>query len=261
MFDILIQSKPVWADIIRGGLDHSTFNITFCDQGFARRDLEDFDAVCPLDLIGWRDLMRATDQRPLANALVPAPQTVMQVEDKAALFGFLAQQGFQDLIPPMGEAMRFPAVVKPARGVWGRGAHIVTSAQDLQRVLAQTDPGAHVVQSLIPGAIEYGTHLLCQDGKVLFDLTFENLMAKPNLIRGQDHWPLQRRQVATPHLDRFAQIVAALNFTGPCNFDYKIREGRPQIFEINPRCGGSLMYGFNAYLARYVAAVQRPLAA
>jgi carbamoylphosphate synthase large subunit len=39
----------------------------------------------------------------------------------------------------------------------------------------------------------------------------------------------------------FNKIIKALNFTGFCNFDYRIRNGQIYIFEINPRYGASFV--------------------
>ena len=52
-------------------------------------------------------------------------------------------------------------------------------------------------------------------------------------------------------LEQFDTVLAPLGYRGPCVIDYKIAgEGRVQIFEINPRLGGTLLLKSNAGLLR-----------
>jgi carbamoylphosphate synthase large subunit len=46
--------------------------------------------------------------------------------------------------------------------------------------------------------------------------------------------------------ERFEAVLAPLNYRGPCVIDYKLADGRVQIFEINPRLGGTLLLKSNA---------------
>jgi biotin carboxylase len=39
----------------------------------------------------------------------------------------------------------------------------------------------------------------------------------------------------------FERILKAFNYEGPANFNYKLKDGKPIIFEMNPRMGGSMM--------------------
>ena len=45
-------------------------------------------------------------------------------------------------------------------------------------------------------------------------------------------------------------MLAPLNYRGPCVIDYKLADGRVQIFEINPRLGGTLLLDAHARLLR-----------
>jgi hypothetical protein len=46
----------------------------------------------------------------------------------------------------------------------------------------------------------------------------------------------------------FAEILKKLDYKGTCCFNFKIEDGAPRIFEINPRFGGSLWRNINACL-------------
>ncbi len=58
------------------------------------------------------------------------------------------------------------------------------------------------------------------------------------------------RDSSTSEFDDYIKAVAEkLNVEGPCNFQYRIKNGKPVIFEINGRYSGTtplrMIYGFN----------------
>jgi D-alanine-D-alanine ligase-like ATP-grasp enzyme len=61
-------------------------------------------------------------------------------------------------------------------------------------------------------------------------------------------------------MDLFAQMLAALGFSGLCCVNYKLVDGNPMIFEINPRCGFSLCAHFPQVLDALQPRWWRPLA-
>jgi carbamoylphosphate synthase large subunit len=68
----------------------------------------------------------------------------------------------------------------------------------------------------------------------------------PNLetIRGwQSAIPITKLGVNLNHETSrtIKNVIKHLNYSGPCNIDFKLINGIPKIFEINPRLGGSLM--------------------
>lgn len=59
-----------------------------------------------------------------------------------------------------------------------------------------------------------------------------------------------RRLVTTPHLSVLERMLAAIGYEGLCCVDFKVRDGRLQLLEINPRLGGSLAPSFGAFISR-----------
>ncbi len=58
-------------------------------------------------------------------------------------------------------------------------------------------------------------------------------------------------------LDVFADILQIAGFTdGTCCVDYKVVDGIPKIFEVNPRFGWSLLYDLGNYLRAYAIAAR-----
>jgi predicted ATP-grasp superfamily ATP-dependent carboligase len=50
------------------------------------------------------------------------------------------------------------------------------------------------------------------------------------------------------YIDIFSDLLNAIGFEGLCCIDYKVKNGIPYIFEINPRFGGSLSFYFFSFL-------------
>ncbi len=102
---------------------------------------------------------------------------------------------------------------------------------------------AYTLQSLVDGSIEYVTHCVCKDGRILWTCSFVYEMAGAREIRrGMDNMKSMRRfSPPQKFLSDFQEILVPLKFSGPCNIDYKLSAaGDVCVLEINPRFGGSL---------------------
>jgi carbamoylphosphate synthase large subunit len=77
----------------------------------------------------------------------------------------------------------------------------------------------------------------------LWSCSFASDIGAPIAIKREDN-ALARQAIDTPDpvLRQIEAVLQPLAFSGPCNVDYKrTDDGRLQIFEINPRLGGTLM--------------------
>lgn len=96
--------------------------------------------------------------------------------------------------------------------------------------------------------MEYVCHIVALNGEILFSNYFEYVMLDSEIVRGKVS-PLKITNIGpiiNPEITKiFKTVIKYLNYTGPCNIDFKIINGLPQIFEINPRPGGSLMASKN----------------
>jgi hypothetical protein len=97
------------------------------------------------------------------------------------------------------------------------------------------------------GKSEYATHILCKDNKIVYSLNVKYTFANDMPIKGKDK-PLYMTIIKSYYLDTFTTILNTINFEGLCCFNYKIVDGKPLIFEINPRFGGSLCPFFFIFL-------------
>jgi carbamoyl-phosphate synthase large subunit len=156
--------------------------------------------------------------------------------DKFATSAYLRERGvpaaeawLPDTVP---DDVRFPVFVKPRYGRGSVGAFRACDRRELDFFLSYV-PGA-VVQEYLEGT-EYTIDLFCDfDGQPLSAVPRERAVIRAGVIdRG--------RTVADPCLVNLATTCAAvLKFEGACNIQCRMVNGRPVIFEINPRFSGGI---------------------
>ena len=117
---------------------------------------------------------------------------------------------------------------------------------------SRIDTRKYFRQEFIAGKTEYTTHIVMFEARIRFASTFAFDFDRDHFVKGRRFQPVSRRQMASPFLDIFEGILNALEFCGTCCFNYKIVEGVPKIFELNPRFGGSLAGDINSYLDAYI---------
>ena len=122
------------------------------------------------------------------------------------------------------------------------GVALVESPEHFRELILQ-DPWEgqkYILQEFVPGGREYATYCLFENGKLLWHCSYA-FTYQENSIRltGEN---MERVVASAAQLDQIQRFIAPLNYTGPCNIDYKLRpDGSIAILEINPRLGGTLM--------------------
>jgi len=180
-------------------------------------------------------------------ALVPDERAVETLGDKRKFAEYTAARGFGHLVPATypsdGEAV-FPCVLKRTTLAAGFGVAVARSPQELAR-LRRTRPWRGedcILQAFMPSIVEYVTHCVCRDGRILWSSTLSCTKEQAEQIRsGMEHQTIAPTTIAPRHLEQIAEILAPLGFSGPCSVDYRLTpSGDLVIFEINPRFGGTL---------------------
>jgi hypothetical protein len=203
--------------------------------------------VVPLSILNIRNCPRGHD------TLIPDAHALETLGNKKKFAEYMAAQGFADLCPTTfatDDEATFPCILKRADLAAAWGIAVAHSAEELARLRGAADWRGKecVLQAFVPDAVEYVTHCVCRDGRVLWSCSFACTKEHPDQVRaGMDHQTIAPT-VAAPHvLDRIAQVLAPLGFSGPCSVDYRLLPGGGMlIFEINPRFGGSLTLPENA---------------
>ncbi|MCW5773848.1 MAG: hypothetical protein KIT16_19555 [Rhodospirillaceae bacterium] len=184
--------------------------------------------------------------KPDQPALRPHAEALELLSDKL-LFDLYAERFIgKDMAPHYAslETLRYPCIVKSARLNGGQGIAVARTPADL--AAAMTEPGwlgmPKTIQAYVPGRREYVTHAVCQSGAVLWHATYRYDMPPDVAVRGPGaHLAIRRRQTTRKALGFIRRLAADLLYDGPLNLDYRLEGGILQVFEVNPRLGGSLM--------------------
>jgi hypothetical protein len=189
-----------------------------------------------------------TRNRPKAfPSLAPDERALDAFGDKIEFQAYVRDNGLEDLCPahfPGPEEARFPCILKRKDLNGGIGVAVAASAEHLQSLLEQPPWRGHpfVLQAKLEGC-EFVTHCVCKKGRILWHTSFAYGLPPGESIRTasnvQSICPILATDGTMRQLQRF---LTPLNYSGPCNFDYKFApDGTVAIMEINPRLGGSLM--------------------
>lgn len=167
---------------------------------------------------------------------VSGVQTIAICNDKHATCRTLIDKGVaaaESFLPAdLPAAPRFPLFIKPRFGRGGVGAFTVRNARELAFFLDYVaDP---VIEAYLDGP-EFTIDMLCDfEGRLLSLVPRERVLIRAGVSdRG--------RTVKDSRLMALGDAcAAALPFVGPVNIQCRIVDGRPVVFEINPRFSGGI---------------------
>jgi carbamoyl-phosphate synthase large subunit len=188
------------------------------------------------------------EQRYSTQIVVSNPAVIRIADDKYETYRFLKRAGFPapesrlpgeegDLVGKFG----FPLIVKPRIGARSIGVHVVTGERQLSDAIASVT-GPVVQQCVGNERTEYTAGVLCFDGQCHASIVMRRDLRDGNTYRAFVD--------SFPELNEFVRRVAVkLNPHGPANFQFRLDDGHPKIFEINARFSGTtplrMRAGFN----------------
>lgn len=199
--------------------------------------------------------------------VISPPHVIDIANDKWATAEFLKQEGLPfpatslatDLkaTEELVERLGFPLFVKPRNGARSVGADIVQDRAALVDLCSKRND--LVVQELLPEDDgEFTAGCLVVDGVCRSVVVLRRELKLGNTSRAFS-------DVSGRFDAQISDVAERLGVDGPCNFQFRIREGRPVIFEINGRFSGTTpiraMFGFNevsALINYYVDGVDIP---
>ena len=163
-------------------------------------------------------------------------ETIAVCNDKHTTCRLLVERGVRaaetHLPADLPADPEFPLFIKPRVGRGGVGAFPVRSQRELDFFLEYvTDP---VVQSYLNGP-EFTIDMCCSfTGEPLSIVPRERVVVRAGVVD-------RARTVRDPQLIELGRACArALSFVGPVNIQCRIVDGRPVVFEINPRFSGGI---------------------
>lgn len=219
---------------------------------FESETVRDFDLLVPLKIEDVRRLDAMRELVPHASPPISSRSAIEVCDDKLAFHEKMVSIGLGDVVPRVGDDIPPPYVLKGRRGVGGFNTYVVHRHGEAIDLPANAKPNDYFRQELVPGRYEYTAHILFIDGRIRRALCIEHDMERDISVKGP-LWPRRQRIVRSRYLPLFARILAAVEFEGLCNIDFKIRNGKPVVMEVNPRMGGSLcpyVFAFVRTLAR-----------
>jgi carbamoylphosphate synthase large subunit len=178
--------------------------------------------------------------------LVSSHDTLNTFNNKDLFYEFLEQNDLQEYFPKLlnttSSTPEFPFIMKRLDLYGGVGIVLIWDQERYEWALNNHRFKDHryLVQEYIEGDVEYVTQVMCKDGEVLWNVTFEGPVPRDGKV---NMGPFAENKIVTMEpevLDVFRKIFKLANYSGPANVNFKLRDGKPVIFESNPRFGGSM---------------------
>jgi len=250
---ILFGEKREWIRPLRNQLEQGGFS--FAMASLSDVDVEAYDAVVPLTRVDRKLLQSMMDRGKRPRAILAPASSEMLCHDKLAFNERLNEAGLGSCIPPLLHEIptddgAYPIILKKRRDEWGRNSRIVLSRSSISAF----DPDAEFLQTYVAGSEEYATHILMRAGAPAFHATVRYLMEPMPHVKGAFVKPWDRVWLdQTPFLDLFVRVLDCVGFhDGTCCIDYRLHNGTPMIFEVNPRFGASLSRKIVPYIKSYL---------
>lgn len=183
--------------------------------------------------------------------IISSPNVIEIANDKWLTSKFLEKEGFpftrsalvndKDAIEALLNVVNFPLFAKPRRGARSVGIQKIMDREMLNNICSkQTDM---IIQEYLPDDEgEFTAGCLVLNGKCNGEVILRRDLRDGNTYRAY-------ADTSGRFEKRIAEISERLGVEGPCNFQFRVREGEPVIFEINARFSGTTpiraIFGFN----------------
>jgi carbamoylphosphate synthase large subunit len=186
--------------------------------------------------------------------LVPSKKVIEILDNKTKFVDYMIKNKLDEYIPKKYNKIKYPCILKKNVSIFGKDGYIINSASDIPENINIDD---YLIQEPINGSCEYSTDILAKNGKIIKVSASRYCYDSELYIMGcKVMSPAINEKITDKVYSAFEKIIRTLNYSGFCNIDYKVVDtGYPKIFEINPRCGGSLrdipLNKFNKLVAKY----------
>lgn len=245
--NILFSVKPAWEPNIRIGFRSTKHHLLF--DAFTDDNIEKSDLAVPLTM---KDLKYLSSHRQLATRnLIPIPslKAIEICDDKYLFYQTLNEQGFGEHLPRVGVQLPYPYILKKRVAEDGDNCYLIFNADDEQTYHAQLADDEYFSQEIVAGHNEYATHILIKNQRIQSSINIKYSFREDLPIKGQNTY-ISREISGCPYLELFTKMLNAIGFEGLCCFNYKVRDNRPYVFEVNPRFGGSLSPFFFSFVRK-----------
>lgn len=249
---VLFTRRPAWERALRRNLSSAVAFFYNLDEV----DPAQFDLVVPLSIEAQQQVHEEHPGLLGSTALVPSPATMALCDDKLLFARHLVDSGLGHVVPRLGPDLEFPFVLKPRVGAWGTGTTIVEDCGKALKFAGSLESDEYFTQASVPGTKEYTTHFVARDGFLRYARTLEFTFDRSLYVKGAALAARGTRQVDHRRFDELlSEIVGAVDYSGFGCINYKLVDETPQVFEVNPRVGGSMYHFVKPALEAYRAAL------
>ena len=242
----ILFSENCWGEkIIRNGFRLLHHHIEFA--AISPEKVKNYDLVIPLNMEDLRAMH--TEPGLLTDQLIPIPtlEAIDICDDKFLFDQTLVEKGFKEYLPKVGQDLQFPFLVKKKISEGGFSCYFIYNEEQKEKFIELIESPDYFCQEIIRGKSEFDAHILFKNHQIAASITIENSFENDTYLKGIDKY-IYTKIVKCPYLDIFSDILNSIGFEGLCCFNYKENNGKPSIFEINPRFDGSISRYFFTFL-------------
>lgn len=185
------------------------------------------------------------------KVVVSNTEAIEIANDKWLTAEFLRKNGFpyplsalttdSEKINYLKKKASYPFIAKPVDGARSKGLKIINNDEELREVCSYKN-NLVVQEKITEDEGEFTTGCLVVNGKCVAVVSLVRDLHDGNTWRAY-------RKGDSPHDETIAKIAEKLGVEGPANFQYRIKDGEPVVFEVNCRFSGTtplrMMFGFN----------------
>ena len=174
--------------------------------------------------------------------IVNNKQALENFVDKELFYEIMLKNNFEQYVPKYYKnksEVKYPAMIKIKSGGAGKGMFIAYNQKDLEGLKNNM-----IMSEYLPTNVEYATTIFSKNGKIIKHFTYSK--ASKNdvyILQHENQDTIEVKRCETPFLELFEKIVIAMSGKDgycQCSINFKINDGIPKIFEINPRTGYTL---------------------
>lgn len=202
--------------------------------------LAEYDLIVPLT--SMQNALYLNELRDLIkDNPIPMPSTecVLLCDDKYAFAQKLIANNFGDYIPQIDGELPYPYFLKKKIDDESKNTYFIENREQELALLSSVNSDEYFRQKFVSGTTEYCAHIFFNKQQIVRSITLICIYEKDGSIRGKDAEFGVKMMADCPYLDLFTDILNSVGFQGICHIDYKVIDGRPCIFELNPVFGGS----------------------
>lgn len=234
-----------WLDALKRINKPNCFICDFADgENLERTIIENhIDIVLPLSKSDFDSAHRHISEEQMTHDMIIYPRhETVQILDNKLTFTLFMIEHFHDFIPTVYfldnvqlHNVEYPVITKPIFSTNGVNMKVYHNEEEFA-----TCHDRIIIQRFIEDQNEYAAYMLCIDGRIITWKVIRGKFDKYH-IKTTNFSPNSYEILEKFDIDLFEPIVRKLNYSGGMCINFKFNEDTQKIdiFEMNPRFGGS----------------------